>query len=280
MLHSSRRLFSVTQLPRVVVLGMTGGIASGKSVRCRHLLRLAEARSRQHVNSFVTHSVNADRIGHCIYAPGMPCYYAVINAFGKEILAEPFEGDGNNTWNTASPVRYEPPIDRKKLGAIVFHEPRSKELQKLSNICWPHIHEAIEEEIENVSNTALSNSKHLLLIILEAALLVESSLIKFCDDVWITECNREVALKRIITRDYVSEEEAMNRVDTQLSIEEKLRFLSDIKFKGSIVRFDSTTETLEEGLKRVASEFDKYWRHKLDPLQKNPGAESRSWDMN
>ncbi|KEG15078.1 dephospho-CoA kinase [Trypanosoma grayi] len=273
MLHCSHTRLSVTLLPRVVTLGVTGGIASGKSVRCSHVLKLAQSRARHPLHSFAAHSINADKIGHDIYAPGKPCYYEVIAAFGKNVLEQSEKRRQNGG------ERAEPPIDRKKLGAIVFHTPRSAELRRLSDICWPHIQNAIEEEIEKVSVLALSDKKNLLLIILEAALLIESNMLSLCDDVWVTTCDKGVAVRRVMARHRVQQREAIARVEAQPNIEEKIKFLEDVKFKGEVVTFDTTEDTVEEGLRRVTVAFDTYWRKKLDALQKDPNAEAASLNM-
>ncbi|KAF8282562.1 hypothetical protein BCY84_18703 [Trypanosoma cruzi cruzi] len=274
MLNSSRRLFLVAFLPRVVILGVTGGIGSGKSVRCSHLLRLAQSRARQPIYSFTAHTISADKIGHDIYSPGKPCYYDVIDAFGKGILqdtkSEEMSGTSHSSYS-------EPFIDRKKLGGHVFSEPHSKELRKLDNMCWPHIHEAVEKEIELVSRDAISKNKSVLLIILEAALLTESSLLSLCDDVWIMTCAKGVAVRRVMDRNDLTEAQAEARVESQGSVEKKLDFLKNIKFKGDVLVFDTTNDSLEEGLKRVTIAFDEYWCRKLEPLQKDPDEESSPW---
>ncbi|RNF09108.1 dephospho-CoA kinase [Trypanosoma conorhini] len=261
-------------MPRVVILGVAGGIGSGKSVRCNHLLRLAQARARQSIHSFEAHSICVDKVGHDIYTPGKPCYYDVIDAFGKEILQDGKE----DTVTAASPsVLGEPYIDRRKLGTRVFAECHANELRQLNNICWPHIHEAVLQEIEAASNKALANNKNVLLIIMEAALLIESSLLSLCDDVWLTTCDKLAAVERVMERNHLTEEEATARVEAQGSLAKKLEFLKNIKFKGELVIFDTTNDSLEVGLKRVTVAFDEYWLRKLQPLLKDPDAETGSW---
>ncbi|RNF09865.1 dephospho-CoA kinase [Trypanosoma rangeli] len=261
-------------MPRVVTLGVTGGIGSGKSVRCGHLLRLAQARARQSIHSFAAHIITGDKVGHDIYSPGKPCYYDIIGAFGKDILQDK---EKNTLTVTSSSSPSEPYIDRRKLGARVFEEFHSKELQQLNNICWSHIHDAVEQEIEVASNKALANKKAVLLIIMEAALLLESSLLSLCDDVWITTCDKRVAVERVMKRDHLTEQQATARVEAQGSLDKKLEFLKNIKFKGEVVTFNTTCESLEEGLKRVTMAFDEYWLRKLQPLLNNPDAEMGSW---
>ncbi|EKF31300.1 hypothetical protein MOQ_004868 [Trypanosoma cruzi marinkellei] len=144
-------------------------------------------------------------------------------------------------------------------------------------MCWPHIHEAVEKEIELMSSDAISKNKSVLLIILEAALLTESSLISLCDDVWVMTCAKGVAVRRVMDRNEMTEAQAVARVESQCSVEKKLDFLKNIKFKGDVLVFDTTNDSLEEGLKRVTIAFDEYWCRKLEPLQKEPDEESSPW---
>ncbi|PWV17528.1 hypothetical protein C3747_18g215 [Trypanosoma cruzi] len=120
-------------------------------------------------------------------------------------------------------------------------------------------------------------NKSVLLIILEAALLTESSLLSLCDDVWIMTCAKGVAVRRVMDRNDLTEAQAEARVESQGSVEKKLDFLKNIKFKGEVLVFDTTNDSLEEGLKRVTIAFDEYWCRKLEPLQKDPDEESSPW---
>ncbi|VEN57221.1 unnamed protein product [Callosobruchus maculatus] len=106
------------QIPKSpYIIGLTGGIATGKSGVAKHLTDLG------------AHVIYCDNIGHDVYRAGKPCYDALIGYFGKRIVGENGE------------------VNRKILGEIVFSE--KKELDKLNSIVWPHI----LDEVENIIKT-------------------------------------------------------------------------------------------------------------------------------
>ncbi|XP_060521985.1 bifunctional coenzyme A synthase [Cylas formicarius] len=96
------------------IIGLTGGIASGKSGVAEHL---------QELGGLI---INCDKLGHNAYKPGCPCYNKIVQQFGRQVL------DTNGE------------IDRKVLGSIVFKNP--DDLNKLNELVWP----AIAEEIKNI----------------------------------------------------------------------------------------------------------------------------------
>ncbi|XQJ26356.1 Dephospho-CoA kinase, putative [Leishmania guyanensis] len=171
-------------------IGFTGTIASGKTSRCKHLVEVAQQRQqamcadkdlgkssatsmpflgrdrKAHQEAIpsssvlTVHYINADLVGHHIYEPGKPCYYALLQHFGTAILSAPvpaepasqqvaFPTQGGEEGacrgdSAARPGKAEPRIDRRVLGEIVFAEERK--LQELNAICWPYITAAIKEE--------------------------------------------------------------------------------------------------------------------------------------
>ena len=100
------------------VIGLTGGIGSGKTT-------VAKALEGQ--GAVV---LNADLVGHEVYLPGKPAYDEIIEAFGREVVAE----DGT--------------IDRKKLGPIVFADPAN--LAKLNSITHPRMKEMMREKLADI----------------------------------------------------------------------------------------------------------------------------------
>nr|CAI5861450.1 unnamed protein product [Callosobruchus analis] len=99
------------------IIGLTGGIATGKSGVAKHLSDLG------------AQVIYCDNIGHDVYKAGKPCYDDLIGYFGKRIVGQNRE------------------VDRKILGEIVFGD--KKELDKLNSIVWPHILEEVENTIKN-----------------------------------------------------------------------------------------------------------------------------------
>ena len=162
------------------VIGLTGGMASGKSTAARFLREQG------------AHVIDADVLGHRTYDPGSPAYAKVVAAFGEDIVA----ADGT--------------IDRKALGAKVFGRPA--ELKKLTDIVWPAIRALAEEEIENLRAAGTAR-----VIVLEAAVLFEAGWYDFADEIWVTVVDRERAIGRGMTRDNISREMAEKRIDAQLS---------------------------------------------------------------
>jgi dephospho-CoA kinase len=234
--------------PYTTILGFTGGIASGKSSRCQHLLKIAQQKALQPGVSLGVSYINADLVGHSMYAPGKTCFSKILDAFGKNEVLAP---DGT--------------IDRKRLGRIVFKDKR--EMERLNAIIWPHFDETLLAEIERkCEQNTFKDGNRSMLIILEAAVLIEQGFVKHCNDVWLTSCSKEEAVRRIVKRNGVSEEEALCQVNSQWTVEDRLSFLRSSGFSGSIQHFDTTNVSLEVGLKQVAITFDDLWANKLRPM--------------
>jgi phosphopantetheine adenylyltransferase/dephospho-CoA kinase len=166
------------------VIGLTGGICSGKSTVAKLL------RERLGVKY-----IDADRKAHEVYKQGTPTYDKIIKVFGVDIV---------------NPETKE--IERNALGKVVFS---SKEKRvELNNIVWPATKEIVRKEIEE-------HSKDNVLIVLEAALLIEAGWDDLCDEIWATETNDELAVMRLMKRNQLSKEEAIRRMNTQLSNKER-----------------------------------------------------------
>jgi len=171
------------------VIGLTGGIASGKTTVSARLAELGAA------------IIDADRIGHEIIAPGGPAYEPVLAAFGRELLAP----DGS--------------IDRKKLGAAVFADP--ERLKRLNGISHPIMARRMAEEI--AAQRARRPADLPPLIVLDAAILLEAGWDALCDAVWTVEAAPETALARLMARNGLTEEQARRRLAAQWSNAERAR---------------------------------------------------------
>lgn len=164
----------------MVVIGLTGGIASGKSTAAAHLQKLG------------AHVIDADQLGHRAYQPGTRAYAAVIHTFGSDIV----DADGK--------------IDRKILGSKVFGEPQK--LARLTNIVWPEIRLMAEAEIENVRKADSAK-----IIVLEAAVLFEAGWEDVVEEIWVVSLNRDAAVQRAGARDGVDEAAVQKRIDAQMT---------------------------------------------------------------
>ena len=179
----TRRVRFLTESALTVVIGLTGGIASGKSVVSGMLA------------AHGAHVLDADKVGHEAYAPGSACYNDVIAAFGDDIISP----DGE--------------IDRKKLGAKVFGDPAQR--RKLEGIVWPWMRDTMRGRFDAL------RAKNVPVVVLEAAVLIEAGWQPLVDRVWLVTVNRDVARERIISRNGLDATQAEARIDAQLTNEER-----------------------------------------------------------
>ena len=167
-------------------IGITGSIASGKSTAARYLEGLG------------AHLVDADRLGHCAYAPGTPAHRAILDAFGPEVA-----GDGGH-------------IDRRVLADRVFGRPEA--LKRLTDIVWPEIRRLAQRRL-----SALRRADPKGVAVLEAAMLFEAGWEDLVDEVWVVLTDRDTALRRARARDGSDAASAQRRIDAQISNEERAR---------------------------------------------------------
>lgn len=167
-----------------MIIGLTGGIASGKSTAARHLARLG------------AHLIDADRLGHRAYEPGTAAHEAVIAAFGEAVRGD----DGR--------------IDRKALGAKVFGD--AAQLKRLTDIVWPRIRCLAEAEI-----AAAQARQPEAVVVLEAAVLLEAGWQDAVDEVWAVVVGRDIAIARASARDGVDAAAVQARIDAQLSNDDR-----------------------------------------------------------
>jgi dephospho-CoA kinase len=165
------------------VIGLTGGIASGKSLVSQ---RLAERGAV---------IIDADRLGHESYRKGTGTHRAVIEAFGADVAGP----DGE--------------VDRRALGGKVFGDPEAR--RRLESIVWPAIRRLAAERIEalGAQGTAVA--------ILEAAVLIEADWLDLVDEVWLVVASPETARKRLMERNGLSPDQAEARLRAQLTNEKR-----------------------------------------------------------
>jgi dephospho-CoA kinase len=166
------------------VIGLTGGIASGKSTVARFF--------REHDIPVI----DADILGHRTYEPGSDTFAAVVRTFGKELVAP----DGT--------------IDRKVLGAKVFGKP--DELKKLTDIVWPGIRRLASQDLSEFETAGNG------LVVLEAAVLFEAGWQDLTDEIWVVVVEPELAVERLAARNGLDPEAARARIASQLSNAERV----------------------------------------------------------
>ena len=167
------------------VIGLTGGIGSGKST-VSDMLRAKDAAT-----------VYADQIGHEVYRPGTPAWDQVVAAFGRQVVGD----DGQ--------------IDRRKLGQIVFSDPEAR--RRLDAITHPPMEQMMSERLEELRRQGTG------VVVLEAAILIEAGWDHLADEVWVTVVSPDVAAQRSMERSGLSRERAEARIAAQLSNEERLK---------------------------------------------------------
>jgi len=174
------------KLPMLVV-GLTGGIASGKSMVSGILRSLGAC------------IIDADVIAHELIRPGLPAWREIVGQFGQGILLE----DGR--------------INRPILGRIIFRDPAKRAV--LNSILHPRIFEEVErqrKEIERKSPDAI--------VILDAALLIETGAHEIVNVVILVQVSEDLQIKRLMERNRLTREEAIERIKAQASLEERKRY--------------------------------------------------------
>lgn len=167
------------------IIGLTGGIAAGKST--------ASALIREMGIPVIC----ADTIAHAVMEPGAKAYKAVVKEFGKEIL------DRKKN------------IDRKALGRIVFGNPIL--IKKLNSLVHPFVIEETKKQIDCHSRGGGNPGA----IVLDVPLLFETNLDKLCDTTILIAAPTKVTLQRITKRDGLTRKEALERINSQMTLEEK-----------------------------------------------------------
>jgi dephospho-CoA kinase len=147
----------------VKILGLTGGIGSGKSAAAQILAGLGAV------------VIDADRVGHEAYLPGTRGWQQVVAEFGRAVVA----ADGT--------------IDRKRLGALVFADP--SKLARLNAIVHPLIRELVAERIAGVRAAGRAPA-----VIIEAAVLLEAKWHTLVDEVWVVTARPEIVQQRLVAR--------------------------------------------------------------------------------
>jgi len=173
-------------------IGLTGGIASGKTTITNYI--------KKHKKIPI---LEADKISRELIKPNTYGYKKILDYFGNKIIE-----NNNNS---------ERVINRKLLRNIIFKDSESKEW--IEKLLHPLIKEKMIEECSQYKNNQT--------ILLVIPLLFEAKFEDICTEIWLVKCPKELQKNRLITRDKISEKEAYELINLQLSFEEKRQF-SDI----------------------------------------------------
>lgn len=167
----------------MVVLGITGGVGSGKS-RVLNLLR----------DEYGAYIIEADKLAHELMEPDKVIYKEIIKVFGEDILLE----DGSRS------------INRMKLGNIVFQD--EKKLHMLNQIVHPLVKASILASIEQAKKENKTN-----LFVIEAALLIEDGYQQICDELWYIFVSPETRIKRLMKQRNYTREKCLSIMKSQSS---------------------------------------------------------------
>jgi len=169
----------------MIVIGLTGGIGSGKSEVSRML------------KAWGARIIDADQLGHQAYQPRTEAWKAVVAAFGDQILQRNGE------------------VDRNKLGTIAFSNPEA--LARLNAIMHPRMHEMIKEQLEGL------RARGTAVAVVEAAVLIEAGWTPLMDEIWVTEAEEDVVVERVRRRSNLPDEEIHRRIRSQLTNKERAK---------------------------------------------------------
>jgi len=191
----------------VKLVGLTGGIASGKSTVAAILKQLGAA------------VINADELSREVVQPGKDAWKTIVETFGADILQS------------------DQTLDRKKLRTMVFDNPEAR--KQLEAIIHPKVRALAEEKIRELAAASRS------IIVYEVPLLFEGQLHHWLRPVILVACDIDTQKRRLRDRDHLTNTEAQQPIDAQMSLEEK-RKLADY-----VIENNGNLEELEQQVKSV-----------------------------
>ena len=170
-----------------LLVGLTGGIGSGKSLAAKFFAEKG------------AHIIDADQLSRELVCPGQPALKEIVDVFGEFIL----DASGN--------------LDREALAKIIFEDTEKK--SALEAILHPKV---IVREQEIYLNISASNPSAI--VIVDAALLIESGNYKNVDKVIVVQSQEEQQIQRILSRGFQNYDQAISRIKNQMSFEEKSKY--------------------------------------------------------
>jgi len=169
----------------VKLIGLTGGIASGKSTVAKILQQLGAA------------IVNADVLSREVVEPGQAAWNEIVAAFGPEILQQ------------------DQTLDRQKLRTLIFNNPAAR--KQLEAIIHPRVRALAEQRIREQTEAGFA------VIVYEVPLLFEAKIHEWLRPVILVACDVEIQRRRLEQRDQIDSAAAQKHIDAQMSLEEKRR---------------------------------------------------------
>lgn len=168
----------------MIVVGLTGGIATGKSTVAIMFEELG------------AHRIDTDQLARRVVEPGQPAWEAIVNTFGRDIL------DAENR------------LDRKKLGSIVFADPAKRE--QLNRLTHPAVRECLHGELDS------ARADGALVALVEVPLLYEAGFEREVEFVVVVVVSETTQLNRLMDREKLSRAEALQRMEAQMPLVEKI----------------------------------------------------------
>lgn len=174
----------------VLVIGLTGGIASGKSTVANYLKEKGLT------------VIDADIEARLAVEIGEPAYYKIIETFGEEIL------------------QVDKKIDRVKLGHIIFNDEEKR--KQLNGIVHPEVRKRMNDKKEE----GIKRGEKI--IVLDIPLLFESKLTYMVDKTLLVYVDEEIQLKRLMERNQLSKEDALARINAQMPLKDKIKLADEV----------------------------------------------------
>ena len=173
----------------MIVVGITGGVASGKSLVLQQFMKLG------------AYGIDCDLLSREVVIPCSNAWWEILRFFGNGIVRRDLE------------------IDRRKLRAIVFSD--SEKLTVLEKIIHPEVKRKCIERIEAIKKIELEPNA---LVVVDVPLLIETGIQGDFDKIIVVYASEETQLKRVMERDGITREEAKRLIELQMPLGEKLRF--------------------------------------------------------
>ncbi len=194
------------------LVGLTGGIASGKSAVAAILKRLGAA------------VINADDLSREVVQPGEEAWKEIVDTFGPDILQQ------------------DQTLDRGKLRKIVFDNPQAR--KKLESIIHPRVRARAEEKILELATAGNS------VVVYEVPLLFESQIHHWLRPVILVACDTTTQINRLRDRDHLTKAEAQKHLDAQMSLDEKRKFADyTIENNGGLEELEEQVRAVVEKIK-------------------------------
>jgi len=172
----------------LLVIGLTGGIASGKSTVSRVLRELGAP------------VIDADLVAKDVVRPGTEAWRELVEEFGSDILND------------------DQTIDRRLLGNKVFGNDHA--VRRLNEITHPRVIKAISDRLADYGRTGDPPPG----VVIDAPLLIESGMTDMVDEVWLVMVDEETQIQRLMARDHFGVEQALNRINAQIPIGKKRKY--------------------------------------------------------